>query len=239
MASAFTTAVALRGEQTEGALSVVENTLPRPAGTARRCTTTRSTRRSTLLDGELTFQLGDELFTAGPGALAFAARRRRRTRSPTSATRLRATCCSARRPASRATSPASPPRPRARTAARGRWRRRRRSRQSAGRSAERGDVAVGDADRPRRRPASTSSCAASRTVGGVAVTGNRVPAGAIRGPPPAPTTTFDELFYVLEGELTFQLERPSSSRSARASSSSSPRGVAHAFANRGDAPRAR
>ena len=71
MASGFSTAVALRGEQTDGAISVVENTVPaRWDGPPLHHHEFDETFY--VLDGELTFQLGDELFTAGPGALAFA-----------------------------------------------------------------------------------------------------------------------------------------------------------------------
>ena len=68
MASAFSTAVMLRSAQTDGAISVVDNTLPahwdgpplhhHPFDEAFY-----------VLEGEITFQLREELFTAGPGAL--------------------------------------------------------------------------------------------------------------------------------------------------------------------------
>jgi quercetin dioxygenase-like cupin family protein len=71
MASAFTTAVALRGEQTDGALSVVDNTVP--AGWDGPPLHRHAFDETFyVLDGELTFQLRDELFTAGPGALVLA-----------------------------------------------------------------------------------------------------------------------------------------------------------------------
>jgi quercetin dioxygenase-like cupin family protein len=71
MASAFTTTVALHGEQTGDAISVVENTMPaRWAGPPLHHH--EFDEAFYVLDGELTFQLGDALFTAGPGALAFA-----------------------------------------------------------------------------------------------------------------------------------------------------------------------
>src|SRR6188472_770036 len=71
MASTFTTAVALRGEQSGGAISVIENTVPaRWDGPPLHHHAFDETFY--VLDGELTFQLRDELFTAGPGALALA-----------------------------------------------------------------------------------------------------------------------------------------------------------------------
>jgi mannose-6-phosphate isomerase-like protein (cupin superfamily) len=71
MASAFTTAVALRGEQSGGAISAIENTVPaRWDGPPLHHHEFDETFY--VLDGELTFQLRDELFTAGPGALALA-----------------------------------------------------------------------------------------------------------------------------------------------------------------------
>ena len=71
MAFAFSTVVALRGEQTGDAISVTENTLPaRWDGPPRHHH--EFDEAFYVVDGELTFQLGDALFTAGPGALAFA-----------------------------------------------------------------------------------------------------------------------------------------------------------------------
>ena len=46
----------------------------RHAGTALRSITTTSTRRSTSSTAQLTFQVGEELATAGPGSLTFAPR---------------------------------------------------------------------------------------------------------------------------------------------------------------------
>ncbi|HYX84101.1 MAG TPA: cupin domain-containing protein [Gaiellales bacterium] len=45
-----------------------------PAADARRCTTTTSTKPSTCSRGELTFQLGDDVFTRRAGEVAFAPR---------------------------------------------------------------------------------------------------------------------------------------------------------------------
>src|SRR4051812_44339988 len=104
MTSNFSTAVALRSEQSGGALSVTDNTLParwdgpplprpppparrggRPGGPLPGPPTPRPPGGAApplhhhefdeafyVLDGEITFQVRDELFTAGPGAVAFA-----------------------------------------------------------------------------------------------------------------------------------------------------------------------
>ena len=82
----------------------------RPAGTARRCIITTSTRRSTCSPGELTFQVGGDLVTAGPGALAFAPRGVHHTLANLS-DGGRAICWSARRAASSAASTRSRPGP--------------------------------------------------------------------------------------------------------------------------------
>ena len=71
MATAFHTAVALRSEQSDGAISVIENAVP--AGwDGPPLHHHEFDETFYVLDGELTFQVRDELFTAGPGALAFA-----------------------------------------------------------------------------------------------------------------------------------------------------------------------
>jgi quercetin dioxygenase-like cupin family protein len=71
MASPFHTSVVLRGEQTGGELSAVVNTVP--AGWAGPPLHRHDFDETFyVLDGELTFQLGAEIRTAGPGALAFA-----------------------------------------------------------------------------------------------------------------------------------------------------------------------
>jgi quercetin dioxygenase-like cupin family protein len=65
--------VLLRSEQSDGQVSVVESTMP--AGAKGPPLHTHDFDEAFyVLDGELTFQLGDELNTAGPGELAFALR---------------------------------------------------------------------------------------------------------------------------------------------------------------------
>ena len=224
MASTFSTAVALRGEQSGGALSVTDNTLPaRWDGPPLHHH--EFDEAFYVLAGEVTFQVRDELFAAGPGAVAFAPGGAIAHPRQTSATRRRATCCCARRPASRPTSAGWRPRPPARTRPHGRWRRRRRSPRSAGRSA---NVTTSPRRRRSRPPATTSTArrAGEQNDGRVGVMLNRMPPGATG--PPLHHHAFDELFYVLEGELAFQVEDerivrdPASSSSSRAACTRSP-----------------
>ena len=71
------------------------------------------------------------------------------------------------------------------------------------------------------------------TDGQVSVMENVMPAGA-KGPP-LHEHDFDEAFYVIEGELTFQVE--DQLITARAGELAfAPRNVAHTLANRSDAP---
>jgi quercetin dioxygenase-like cupin family protein len=65
--------VLLRSEQSDGHVSVIESTMP--AGAKGPPLHTHDFDEAFyVLDGELTFQLGDELRMAGPGELAFALR---------------------------------------------------------------------------------------------------------------------------------------------------------------------
>ena len=65
--------VLLRSEQTGGQVSVIDNTMP--AGAKGPPLHHHDFDEAFyVLDGELTFQLGDELRTAGPGTLTFAPR---------------------------------------------------------------------------------------------------------------------------------------------------------------------
>ena len=73
LASGFTTAVLLRSEQSGGAISAIENTLP--AGWEGPPLHHHDFDEAFyVLEGELTFQLGDARTTVGPGGLAFAPR---------------------------------------------------------------------------------------------------------------------------------------------------------------------
>jgi mannose-6-phosphate isomerase-like protein (cupin superfamily) len=70
-AASFETAVLLRSEQSDGALSVIENTVPgRWEGPPLHHHEFDETFY--VLDGELTFQVQEDLLTAGPGELVFA-----------------------------------------------------------------------------------------------------------------------------------------------------------------------
>ena len=231
MASAFSTAVALRGEQSGGRdLRDREHParpLGRPAAAPPRVRrgVLRARRRAHL--------------PAARRALHRRARARwpsrpaaSRTRSPTSATRLRATCCSARRRASRATSPASPreaagedpppwalaPTPPVTTV--------------GGQIGERDDIAAATPIAPAGDHFNVV-VRGEQNDGRVGVMLNRMPPGATG--PPLHHHAFDEMFYVLEGELTFQLEDELVTKRA-GELVFVPGGVAHAFTNRGDAP---
>ncbi len=73
MASGFRTAVLLRSEQSGGAISAVENTLP--AGWEGPPLHHHDFDEAFyVLEGALTFQVGAERLTVGPGGLAFAPR---------------------------------------------------------------------------------------------------------------------------------------------------------------------
>jgi mannose-6-phosphate isomerase-like protein (cupin superfamily) len=71
------------------------------------------------------------------------------------------------------------------------------------------------------------------TAGALALVENRAPAG-FPGPP-LHRHEFDETFYVLEGELTFQVVDELVT-AGPGEAVFAPRGVPHTFANRGDAP---
>jgi quercetin dioxygenase-like cupin family protein len=71
--SAFRTEVLLRGEESGGALSVMANDVP-PDFDGPFLHTHDFDETFYVLAGELTFQLNDDLITAGAGELAFAPR---------------------------------------------------------------------------------------------------------------------------------------------------------------------
>lgn len=71
--SPATTTILLRSEETSGAISVIENTLE--AGAPGPPLHHHDFDEAFyILEGELTFQVEDEILTAGPGELAFAPR---------------------------------------------------------------------------------------------------------------------------------------------------------------------
>jgi mannose-6-phosphate isomerase-like protein (cupin superfamily) len=230
MASPFHTSVVLRGEQTGGELSAVVNTVP--AGWAGPPLHRHDFDETFyVLDGELTFQLGAEIVTAGPGALAFARGGVPHTLANRSAASARylLLCTPAGferyfdRLAAEAAGTAPPPEaegPVPPTTVLG---------PSLG---ERHDAEPSGALEPGRGRINVL-VNAERTGGRISVMGNRVPAGT--GGPPLHHHGFDELFYVVEGELTFRLGDELVTRRA-GELAFAPRGAHHAFANRGAAP---
>jgi quercetin dioxygenase-like cupin family protein len=183
-----------------------------------------------VLDGELTFQLGDALATAGPGAIVFApggARHTLANLSPAPA-RYALLCTPAgfeRRfdrlaaEAEGVVPPAEAAGPVPETVVVG------------GRIGERDDLDSATPVAPA--PAGVSVVVrGSESEGRVAVMDNHV--SARWSGPPLHHHGFDELFYVLDGELTFQLGDDVVTRRA-GELAFAPRGVPHTFANRGDA----
>jgi quercetin dioxygenase-like cupin family protein len=84
----FKSRVLLRSEQTDGQVSVVENTAP--AGWEGPPLHHHDFDETLyVFEGELTFQLGDELFTKGRGELAFAPRGAHHTLANPSGTEAR------------------------------------------------------------------------------------------------------------------------------------------------------
>jgi quercetin dioxygenase-like cupin family protein len=65
------TEIHVRAEESNGRLAVVESTIP-PHGPGPPLHVHEFDEAFYVLEGELTFQVGDDLLTAGPGELAFA-----------------------------------------------------------------------------------------------------------------------------------------------------------------------
>jgi quercetin dioxygenase-like cupin family protein len=225
MASAFSTTVALRGEQSDGAISVVENALP------ARWDGPPLHRHDFdeafyVLDGELTFQVEDELYTAGPGALAFAPGGVDHTLANLgdAPARYLLLCTPAgfegyfARLAAEAAGEEVPswalaPTPPVTTV--------------GGQIGERGDAAGATPIAPA--PGRVNVLVRGEHSGGrIAVMDNRVGVGF--SGPPLHHHDFDELFYVLDGELTFQLGDEVFTRRA-GEFAFAPRGAHHTFAN--------
>ena len=229
MASTFSTVVALRGDQTDGAISVVENTVP-AQWDGPPLHHHEFDETFYVLDGELTFQVGNELFTAGPGALALAPGGVAHTLAnlTDAPARYLLLCTPAgfegyfARVAAQAAGEDPPswalaPTPPVTTV--------------GGQIGERDDVA---AAAPIAPPMGRVNVLArsEQTGGRIAVMDNHVEAGFAG--PRLHHHDFDELFWVLEGELTFQLGDELLTRRA-GGLAFAPRGVHHTFANRGDA----
>ena len=229
MASAFTTAVALRGEQSGGAISVIENTVPAhwdgPPLHHHEFDETFY-----VLDGELTFQLRDELFTAGPGALALAPGGVAHTLANLGdvPARYLLLCTPAgfegyfARLAAQAAGEDPPPWALAPTPP---------VTTVGGLIGEREDIAAATPIAPAAARVNVL-VRGEQSDGRIAVMDNRVGAGL--GGPRLHRHAFDELFWVLEGELTFQLGEERCVRRA-GEHAFAPRGVPHTFANHGDA----
>jgi quercetin dioxygenase-like cupin family protein len=66
--------VRLRGEDSEGRLAVIETVVPAGFGGPPLHLHPEFDEGFYVLEGELTYQLGDDLITAGPGSFAFAQR---------------------------------------------------------------------------------------------------------------------------------------------------------------------
>ena len=101
------TNVLLRSEQTAGQVSVIENVVPAPSA-GPHLHTHDFDEAFYILEGELVFQVEDELIAKRAGEIAFAPRNVAHTLA-NHGDAARATCSSARRPGSSATSPGSPP----------------------------------------------------------------------------------------------------------------------------------
>ena len=229
MASTFSTVVALRGDQTDGAISVVENTVP-AQWDGPPLHHHEFDETFYVLDGELTFQVGNELFTAGPGALALAPGGVAHTLANLSDAPARYVllCTPAgfegyfARLAAQAAGEDPPPWALAPTPP---------VTTVGGQIAERDDVAAATPIAPAT--GGVNVLARSEQAGGrIAVMDNHVRAGFAG--PRLHHHDFDELFWVLEGELTFQLGDELLARRA-GELAFAPRGVHHTFANRGDA----
>jgi|SRR5215218_270557 len=222
MTAVFETTVLLRGEETAGEIALVRNTVP--AGWAGPPLHHHAFDETFyVLDGELTFQLGDELAAAGPSALAFVAGDAVHTlanRGNAAASYL-LLCTPAGferhfdRLAAEDGGIAPPP-------------------DAAGAVPETVVVGapIGDGAPTRRLEPSAARVnvllRAEESGGRLSVMDNRVRPG--RPGPPLHRHDFDELFCVLDGELTFQLGDERVTRRA-GDIAFAPRGVAHTFGN--------
>jgi quercetin dioxygenase-like cupin family protein len=226
--ASFATTVVLRGQQTAGAISVMDNTLP-PRWEGPPLHRHDFDEAFHVLDGELTFQVGDELFTAGPGALAFAPGGVAHTLANLgdAPARYLLLCTPAgfegyfARLAAQAAGEEPPawalaPTPPVTTV--------------GGHIGERDDVAGASPIAPAAGRVNVL-VRSEQSDGRVAVMDNRV--GARFAGPRLHHHDFDELFCVLEGELTFQLGEQRVTRRA-GELAFAPRGVHHTFANHGD-----
>jgi quercetin dioxygenase-like cupin family protein len=230
MTSTFTTTVALRSEQSGGALSVTDITLPaRWDGPPLHHH--EFDEAFYVLDGEITFQVRDELFAAGPGALAFAPGGVPHTLATLgdAPARYLLLCTPAGfeayfgRLAAEAADEEPPawalaPTPPVTTI--------------GGHIGDRDDVGTATPIAPAGGRFNVV-VHGEQNDGRVGVMLSRMPAGATG--PQLHHHAFAEMFYVLEGELTFQVEGELVTKGP-GDLVFVPGGVAHAFTNRGDAP---
>jgi quercetin dioxygenase-like cupin family protein len=228
MASPFTPAVALRGEHTGGAISVMDNAVPARWG-GPPLHHHEFDETFYVLDGELTFQVGDELYTAGPGALAFAPGGVVHTFANLGGAPARylLLCTPAgfegyfARLAAEAAGEDPPawalaPTPPVTTV--------------GGQIGERDDVAAATPIAPAGGPLSVL-VGSEQSDGRIAVMENRLAAGTAG--PRLRYDDLDQLFWVLDGELAFQLGEERVVRRA-GEMVFARRGVHHSFANEGD-----
>jgi quercetin dioxygenase-like cupin family protein len=210
-------AILLRGEQTGGALSAISVTVA--AGWDGPPLHHHDFDEAFyVLEGELTFQLGDELVTAGPNTIVFAPGGAVHTLANLSDARSRylLLCTPAGFEGRFETAPAGP-------------------------VPETIFVGGTIAERDHRttRPLPPVARGMNVLVGGehgtgrIAVMDNGV--GPTFAGPPLHHHDFDELFYVVDGELTFQVGDAVVKRRA-GELAFAPRGVHHTWANHSDAP---
>ena len=230
MTSSFRPKVLLRSEETQGNVSVIANVVP-PRWDGPPLHHHAFDESFYVLDGELTFQLGDELATAGPGAFVLAPAGAHHTLANLNTdsasyllictpagferyfAKVEAEQAGVDAPAW-ALEPAPP------------------VSRVGPQIVERDDL---DAARPIPATAGSLNVLARSEESGarVAVVETTGPAG--RGGPPLHVHDFDEAFYILEGELTFQV-RDELLTAGPGDLVFAQGGVPHTFANLSGAP---
>jgi quercetin dioxygenase-like cupin family protein len=215
----FDAQILLRGEETAGAIGLVENRVP--AGWEGPPLHRHAFDEAFyVLDGELTFQLADELLTAPAGSFVFVPGDAIHTLANLSGAPVRYLlfCTPAGFERRFDASPSAGPVPET--------------------------IVVGpplaagtDLDRATAVPAASAGInvhvRSEDSEGRVSLMENAV--GPRGSGPPLHHHAFDELFYVLAGELTFELGGERVTRRA-GEFAFAPRGAHHTFANLGDAP---
>ena len=194
--------VKLDSRESNGVVSIAEHAVPGwwkgPPLYGRECD-----EAFYVLEGELTFQIGEQVLTGPAGAFAFARRGTPRTLANLGDDPARYLVV------------ATPAEPGAETVV--------------------GDrIAGGEAEPlPTERARINVLLREADSAGAVSVMDNAVAAGF--GGPPLHHHDFDEAFYVLEGELTFQLGEELFTRGT-GELAFAPRGAHHTFANLSGAP---